>query len=141
MQFRYPARLQPDRSGEIIVSFRVSTSRTAEAEALIEARDELEEAIAGLIDDGEPIPVPSRRRVGEQLIAVPPDIMSGAGPTGNLFDRQLACSPEEGAGGQKLHCPAQASVRTALDYAASFNATTNSQRDLRWQHPSSIYHG
>ena len=36
----------------------------------MEARDALEEAIAGRIDDGEPIPVPSRRRVGEQFIAV-----------------------------------------------------------------------
>ena len=74
MQFRYPARLQPDLSGEIIVSFRdlpeCLTSGTDKTEALIEARDALEEAIAGRIDDGEPIPVPSRRRVGEKLIAV-----------------------------------------------------------------------
>ena len=76
MQFRYPARLQPDHSGEIIVSFRdipeCLTSGADEAEALMEARDALEEAIAGRIDDGEPIPVPSRRRAGEQLIAVSP---------------------------------------------------------------------
>ena len=74
MQFRYPARLQFDRSGEIIVSFRdlpeCLTSGEDETEALMEARDALEEAIAGRIDDGEPIPVPSRRRVGEKLIAV-----------------------------------------------------------------------
>ena len=74
MQFRYPARLQPDRSGEFIVSFRdlpeCLTSGEDETEALMEARDALEEAIAGRIDDGEPIPVPSRRCVGEQLIAV-----------------------------------------------------------------------
>ena len=74
MQFHYPARLQPDRSGEIIVSFRdlpeCLTSGTDEAEALKEARDALEEAIAGRLEDGEPIPVPSRQRAGEQLIAV-----------------------------------------------------------------------
>ena len=74
MQFRYPARLQPDRSGEIIVSFRdlpeCLTSGTDKAEALMEARDALEEAIAGRIDDDEPIPVPSRRRAGEQLITL-----------------------------------------------------------------------
>ena len=74
MQFRYPAQLQPDCSGEIIVSFRdlpeCLTSGTDEDEALMEARDALEEAIAGRIDDGEPIPMPSRRRTGEQFIAV-----------------------------------------------------------------------
>ena len=82
MQFRYPARLQPDRSGEIIVSFRDIPEClhicTDEDEALIKTRDALEEAIAGLIDDGEPIPVPSRRRIGEQLIAVPPDMAAKA---------------------------------------------------------------
>ena len=82
MQFRYPARLQPDPSGEIIVSFRdlpeCLTSGTDKTEALMEARDALEEAIAGRIDDGEPIPEPSRRCVGEQLIAVPPDMAAKA---------------------------------------------------------------
>lgn len=82
MQFRYPARLQPDRSGEIIVSFRdfpeCLTSGAAAADALMEARDALAEAIAGRIDDGEPIPVPSRPRTGEQLIAVPPDMAAKA---------------------------------------------------------------
>ena len=82
MQFRYPARLQPDRSGAIIVSFRdlpeCLTSGTDEAAALTEARDALEEAIAGRIDDDEPIPVPSRRCAGEQLIAVPPDMAAKA---------------------------------------------------------------
>ena len=77
MQFRYPARLQPDRSGAIIVSFR-DLSGTDEAAALTEARDALEEAIAGRIDDDEPIPVPSRRCAGEQFIAVPPDMAAKA---------------------------------------------------------------
>ena len=74
MRFCYPARFQPDCSGEIIVSFRdipeCLTSGTDEAEALMEAHDALEEAVVGRIDDGEPIPVPSRRCVGEQFIAV-----------------------------------------------------------------------
>lgn len=59
MQFRYPARLQADPSGEILVSFRdfpeCLTSGTDHAVALIEARDALEEAVAGRIDDDEPI--------------------------------------------------------------------------------------
>lgn len=82
MQFRYPARLQVDPSGEIVVSFRdfpeCLTSGADQAEALVEARDALEEAVAGRIDDDEPIPTPSRRRTGEHLIAVPPDMAAKA---------------------------------------------------------------
>lgn len=82
MQFRYPARLQVDPSGEIVVSFRdfpeCLTSGTDQAIALIEARDALEEAVAGRIDDDEPIPTPSRRHTGEHLIAVPPDMAAKA---------------------------------------------------------------
>ena len=82
MQFRYPARLQPDRTGSMIVSFRdlpeCLTAGADEAGALKEAGDALEEAIAGRIDDGEPIPVPSRLRAGERLIAVPPDMAAKA---------------------------------------------------------------
>ena len=82
MQFRYPARFHPDRSGEITVSFRdfpeCLTSGADESAALAEARDALEEAVAGRIDDDEPIPAPSRRRAGEQYIAVPPDMAAKA---------------------------------------------------------------
>ncbi len=85
MRFRYPARLQPDRSGAIVVSFRdlpeCLTSGRNEVVALLEAQDALEEAIAGRIDDGEPIPAPSRRCAGEQLIAVPPDMAAKAALT------------------------------------------------------------
>ena len=49
MQFRYPAQLQPDGSGAVVVSFRdlpeCFTSGADEAEALKEAGDALEEAI------------------------------------------------------------------------------------------------
>ena len=78
MRLRYPAKLETDASGEILVSFRdvpeCLTSGADQAEALVEAQDALEEAIAGRIDDDDPIPTPSRRRKGEHLIAVPPDI-------------------------------------------------------------------
>ncbi len=82
MQFRYPARLQPGSSGEIVVSFRdfpeCLTSGRDMPEALAEARDALEEAIAGRIDDGEPIPPPSRRRAAERFVTVPPDMAAKA---------------------------------------------------------------
>ena len=82
MQFRYPARLDRDLSGETIVSFRdlpeCLTSGTDKESALVEARDALEETIAGRIDDGEPIPVPSPCRSGELLVCVPPDMAAKA---------------------------------------------------------------
>ena len=82
MQFCYPARFDPDRSGTIIVSFRdfpeCLTSGADKDSGLMEARDALEEAVAGRIDDEEPIPVPSPRRAGEQLVAVPPDMAAKA---------------------------------------------------------------
>ena len=75
MRFTYPARLRPDSTGELIVSFRdlpeCLTSGADQTEALTEAADALEEAIAGRIDDAERIPVPSARRSGEHLVAVP----------------------------------------------------------------------
>ena len=75
MRFTYPARLRADSTGELVVSFRdlpeCLTSGAFEAEALAEAADALEEAIAGRIDDAERIPVPSARRSGEHHVAVP----------------------------------------------------------------------
>ena len=82
MRFIYPARLKRASPSEIIVSFRdlpeCLTSGANEAEALVEARDALEEAIAGRIDDLEAIPVPSPRRTGECLIAVPAETAAKA---------------------------------------------------------------
>lgn len=75
MRFIYPARLRPDTTGELVVSFRdlpeCLTSGADQTEALAEAADALDEAIAGRIDDAERIPVHSARRSGEHLVAVP----------------------------------------------------------------------
>ena len=75
MHFVYPALLRPDCTGEVIVSFRdlpeCHTSGTDEPEALIEAADALEEAIAGRIKRGDHIPAPSAPRSGERRVAVP----------------------------------------------------------------------
>ena len=82
MRFTYPARLRPDSTGELIVSFRdlpeCLTSGADETEALAEAADALEEAIAGRIDDREPIPVPSPRRAREHLVSVPAETAAKA---------------------------------------------------------------
>ena len=82
MRFTYPARLRRTGADEIVVSFRdlpeCLTSGADEAEALAEAADALEEAIAGRIDDRESIPRPSPRRAGEHLVSVPADTAAKA---------------------------------------------------------------
>ena len=85
MHFVYPAHFRPDRTGEILVSFRdlpeCLTSGTDEAEALTEAVDALEEAIAGRIKRGDDIPAPSTRRSGERRVAVPSGMAAKAALT------------------------------------------------------------
>ena len=82
MRFPYPARLRPDSTGELVVSFRdlpeCLTSGGDIAEALTEAADALEEAIAGRINRTDPIPVPSPRRAGEYPVAVPAETAAKA---------------------------------------------------------------
>ena len=75
MRFAYPAELWHSGTDEVVVSFRdigwCHTSGVDEAEALEEAQDALEEAIAALIAGNEPIPAPSKPLSGERLVAVP----------------------------------------------------------------------
>ena len=82
MQFVYPANLSRTTPGEIAVSFRdlpeCLTSGADTAEALTEAADTLAEALAGRIDDGDPIPAPSPNRPGERGVPVPPGMAAKA---------------------------------------------------------------
>ncbi len=82
MRFIYQARLERMTPGEIVVSFRdlpeCLTSGGTRAEALAAAQDALGEAVAGRIDDGEPIPAPTVARPGEYPIAVPADMAAKA---------------------------------------------------------------
>jgi len=76
MYFVYPATFEPDTDdGGYIVSFRdvpeALTQGDTEAEALDNAVDALDEAIAGYIVDGETLPEASAARNGEHLVAVP----------------------------------------------------------------------
>ena len=93
MRFTYPARLRPDSTGELIVSFRdlpeCLTSGASEAEALAEAADALEEAIAGRINRGG-IPVSSACRAGERHVAVPAATAAKAALALALRDRGLS---------------------------------------------------
>ncbi len=82
MQFIYPAQLKQYSKGEVVVSFRdlpeCLTSGEDAAEALLEAEDALEEAVAGRIDDGKPIPAPSAPLPGERMVALPIDMAAKA---------------------------------------------------------------
>ncbi len=82
MKFVYPARFQRTGPEEVVVSFRdlpeCLTSGADDAEALLEAQDALEEAVAGRIDDDEPIPDPSSLLPGERAVAVPAEMAAKA---------------------------------------------------------------
>jgi antitoxin HicB len=74
--FRYAARLKPENeAGVFTVTFRdvpeAITWGRGLPDALWQAADCVEEAIAGRLRGGDPIPVPSRPRRGEMLIDVP----------------------------------------------------------------------
>ena len=78
MRFQYPAELWNAGPNEVVVSFRdipgCHTSGKDEAEALEEAQDALEEAIAGRINRGEDILVPSLPLSDEHIVSVPTDM-------------------------------------------------------------------
>ena len=75
MEFTYPAKIRKDRGGGYLVTFRDIPFAATEAEtleeALMQAADCLEEAIAACIVDGDAIPEPSRPQKGEHRIMLP----------------------------------------------------------------------
>ena len=78
-QFTYTVKLTPDKDdGGYVVTCRdlpeaITQGETRE-EALAEAADCLEEAIAARIDDGRDIPSPSALKRGELTVSVPPSM-------------------------------------------------------------------
>ena len=82
MQFVYAAALTRTGPRELVVSFRdlpeCLTSGEDADTALPTAADALAEAMAGRIDDGEPVPEPSSSAPGEHEVAVPPGIAAKA---------------------------------------------------------------
>ena len=74
-QFAYAVKLTPDKGGGFVVRFRdlpeAITQGDTLKEALAEAADCLEEAIAARIDDGREIPAPSTAKRGERVVSVP----------------------------------------------------------------------
>jgi len=78
-QFTYAVKLTPDKDdGGYVVTCRdlpeaITQGDTTE-EALAEAADCLEEAIAARIDDGRDIPSPSAAKRSERSVSVPPSM-------------------------------------------------------------------
>ena len=72
-RYTFPARLEPDETGRLVVHFpdlpEALTDGADIAEALAEAVDCLSEALAGRINHGEEIPLPSRPRRGQHLVS------------------------------------------------------------------------
>lgn len=81
-QFKYSAALTPDEGGGYVVTFRdlpeIITQGDTTEEALEEAGDALEEAIAARIRLKEDIPVPSKPTKGEMLVELPVETASKA---------------------------------------------------------------
>lgn len=78
-QFTYAVKLTPDkRDGGYVVTCRdmpeVITQGDTVEEAMVEAADALEEAVAGRIDDKRDIPVPTAKKRGERIVSVPPSM-------------------------------------------------------------------
>ena len=107
--FVYPARFgRGDMPGVLVVTFRdvpeAITQGKGEKDALWQAADCLEEAIAGRIDGGREIPKASKGARGERLIPVPAQMaakaalylaMREAGITNVQLARKLGCDEKE----------------------------------------------
>jgi antitoxin HicB len=107
--FAYPARLERgDKSGVLVITFRdfpeAITQVKGEKDALWQAADCLEEAIAGRIADRREIPKASRAARGERLIPIPAPMaakaalylaMGEAGITTVQLARKLGCGEKE----------------------------------------------
>ncbi len=107
-RFVYPAELREGRDGTILVRFpdiaEALTEGDDEADALVQAADCLEEAIAGRIADGHHIPAPSRCKAGQRLVPVPVQTAAKAalyltlddsGLTRAALARALGCDVKE----------------------------------------------
>ena len=107
--FVYPAKFERgNKSGVVVVSFRdvpeAITQGNGERDALWQAADCLDEAIAGRIADGREIPKASRAARGERLIPVPAQMaakaalylaMAEVGMTHVQLARKLGCDEKE----------------------------------------------
>lgn len=104
-QFAYAMKLTPDKKdGGYVVTCRdipeaITQGETVE-DALTEAADCLEEAVAGRINDGRDIPKPSASKRGERVVRIPSSMALKAAV--NLAVREAGISNSELARRLKL---------------------------------------
>jgi antitoxin HicB len=104
MHYVYPATIEEDEDGHLVVGFRdvpeALTSGETLEEALAEAVDCLVVALDGYVDERRPrpLPQPSRSRAGEHAIAVPPLIAAKLA----LHDAMRAANLEPAALAERL---------------------------------------
>jgi antitoxin HicB len=114
MGFAWPARLEAQRDGHVLVSFRdlpeALTEGDGRADAIVQASDCLEEAIAGRLARGDDIPAPSRARGGEIPVSLSP--LFGAKAALQLALRREGLSQRELA--RRLDCD-EREIRRLLD--------------------------
>lgn len=76
MRYVYPVVIAHDEDGEFVATSRdvpeAVTSGSSEAEALREIGDALGAALAGYVQEGRPVPPPSKAEHGERLAPVAP---------------------------------------------------------------------
>jgi antitoxin HicB len=93
MRYNYPARLEADEDGRLVVHFadvpEALTDGADLIEALAEAADCLSEALAGRIRRREKIPVPSAPRCGMYTVEPEPRIALKAALYEALNNRRL----------------------------------------------------
>ncbi len=108
MDFAWPMKLAPQKDGSLLVTFsdfpEAITDGADLDEALQQAADCLEEAVAARIADGEEILAPSRRGKGELLVVLAPLFaakaalhmaMRDAGMSKSALARRMGCDEKE----------------------------------------------
>ena len=93
MRYTYPARLEPDEDGRLVVHFpdlpEALTDGADETEALAEASDCLSEALAGRIHRTEKLPTPSPFQQGFYAVEPEPTIALKAALYEGLKTRRM----------------------------------------------------
>lgn len=76
MNISYPVTLKSYRGGQVGAFFadvpEAITAGRNEAEALDRAQDALLVALSSYLDDGRPLPVPSKAKRGQRVVVLPP---------------------------------------------------------------------
>lgn len=124
--FQYPVTLTPEKKGEFLVRFpdlpEAITSGTDRRDALAQAVDCLEEAIAGRIVDGLGIPKPSPARRNSLLVTLPATM--AAKTVRYLAMREAKMKKTGGEENADQHTQAvEARSRRSARYRASFLKT------------------